>query len=221
MPFAGDITSTANGTLALSVVAAILYAFMQAGDPSWRRTAVKTAPVLLLAVLSLVQGGPWLLAAGLLASAAGDAALAQEGERPFLAGLAAFLLAHLLYIVLFIVHWPGADSFFAEPWRAAAALVLVVFCGLMLRRLLPALPGEMRLPVVAYVAAITLMGLTAFGVPGIGVAAGATLFVASDAILATQKFLLAEASPHRAWTGHAVWALYYAAQLLIALAFLL
>lgn len=222
MPFPGDITATSNGTLALSVAAAILYAFLQGQAPSWRRTVVKAAAVALLALLSFVQGGPWLLTAALLASAAGDAALAQEGERPLLAGLAAFLLAHLVYVGLFASRWQsGLELFSAQPWRPAACLLLVVFCAFMLRRLLPALPRQMRLPVIAYVAAIAAMGLAAFGVPGIGAAAGAVLFIASDAILAAQRFLLAGDSPYRAWTGHAVWALYYAAQLLITLAFLL
>lgn len=220
-PFPGDITSLPNGTLALSVVAAILYAFMQAQAPSWRRTAAKTAPVVLLAVLSFAVGGPWLLTLGLLASAAGDAALSRDGQRPFLAGLAAFLLAHLLYVALFISFWRGTSIVTDEPWRAAAGLVVLVFCGAMLRRLLPALPQDMRLPVVAYVAAITAMGIAAFGVPGIGVAAGATLFIVSHAALAVRRFLLPEGSPHRPLAGHAVWVLYYLAQLLIALAFLL
>lgn len=221
MPFAGDLTSTANGTLALSIVAAVLYAFTQDGMPSWRRTVVKTAPVLLLAILSLVEGGPWLLTAGLVASAAGDAALSRDGERPFLAGLAAFLLAHILYVVLFLNLWGNADIFAAEPWRALAVIVLIVFCVSMLRRLMPTLQRTMLLPVLAYVAAITAMGIAAFGVPGGLVSAGAALFIASDAILAVRKFLLAEDSPHRTWSGLAVWILYYAAQLLIALAFLL
>jgi uncharacterized membrane protein YhhN len=222
MPFAGDLTSTANGTLALSFVAAILYAFMRDGVPSWRRTAAKTAPVLLLAILSLVEGGPWLLTAGLLASAVGDAALSREGERPFLAGLAAFLLAHLAYAGLFVAHWPaGVASFAQDAWRPAAGVALVVFSGIMLRLLRPAVPESTRLPVAVYVLAITLTGLAAFGVPSFGVAAGAALFIASDAVLATRKFLLAEGSQHETWTAHTVWALYYAAQLLITLAFLL
>lgn len=221
MPFAGDLTSTANGTLALSVVAAIVYTFMHDAVPSLRRTVAKTAPVLLLAILSVLEGAPGLLTAGLLASAAGDAALSREGERPFLAGLAAFLLAHILYIALFLAFWSGFGFFAAEPWRAVATIALVAFCALMLQRLLPALPGGMRPPVVAYVTAITLMGIAAFAVPGYAIAAGAALFIASDAVLSARKFLLSEASPHRSWTGLAVWILYYAAQLLIALAFLL
>lgn len=221
MPFAGDISSTANGTLVLSIAAAIFYAFMQDGMPSWRRTVVKTAPVLFLAILSFIEGGPWLLTVGLLASAAGDAALSQEGERPFLAGLAAFLLAHILYIALFLAFSSDAGIFAAEPWRALAAIVLIAFCVLMLKRMMPTLQAGMRLPVLAYVAAITAMGIAAFGVPGRLVSAGAALFVASDAILAVRKFLMPEPSPHRILTGLAVWILYYAAQLLITLAFLL
>ena len=45
--------------------------------------------------------------------------------------------------------------------------------------------------------------------------------MASDGLLATEKFLVAAISPHRAWMRLAVWVLYYAAQLAITLGFLL
>lgn len=221
MPFDGDLTSTANGTLLLSIVAAILYGFMQSGSPSWRRSVAKTAAVGLLAVLSFALGGPVLLTAALVLSALGDAALSRDGEPAFMAGLAAFLAAHLLYVALFTIHWPGTDLLAEASWRPVAGIVLIAFCGFMLRRLMPAVGTALRGPVAAYVAAITLMGLAALGVPGWGVAAGAALFIASDAILATERFLLPPASPHRSWAGPAVWVLYYAGQLLFALAFLL
>ena len=50
---------------------------------------------------------------------------------------------------------------------------------------------------------------------------GAALFVASDAILATEKFLLAQGSPHRRRAGTALWVLYWLAQASITLGFLL
>ncbi len=50
---------------------------------------------------------------------------------------------------------------------------------------------------------------------------GAVLFMASDGLLAAEKFLVAAISPHREWMRYAVWALYYAAQLMITLGFLL
>lgn len=220
MLFPGDITSLANGTLVLSVAAALLFGFTREAAPSWRRTLVKTAAVGLLAVLSFVVGGPWLLTAGLALGAAGDAALSRDGERTFLAGLVAFLLAHLAYVALFATRWAGLELLVAQSWRPPVGLAIVVFVAIMLRRLLPAVGRDMRLPVCAYIVAITLMGLVSLGVPGWAAPAGAVLFILSDAILATEKFLLPEASSHRAWTGPAVWTLYYLGQFLIALAFL-
>jgi uncharacterized membrane protein YhhN len=53
------------------------------------------------------------------------------------------------------------------------------------------------------------------------VIAGAVAFMASDGILAAERFLVAAISPHRGWMRFAVWALYYAAQALIVAGFLL
>lgn len=221
MPFPGDITALPNGTILLSVAAALLYGLAREATPSWRRTLVKTAAVGLLAVLSYLVGGPWLLTVGLALGALGDAALSRDGERAFLAGLVAFLLAHLAYVALFATRWWSFDLLTAEPWRPAVGVAIVALVAIMLRRLLPAVGGEMRLPVCSYVMAIMLMGLAALGVPGWAAPAGAVLFILSDTTLATEKFLLPGESPHRAWTGLAVWILYYLGQLLIALAFLL
>ena len=49
----------------------------------------------------------------------------------------------------------------------------------------------------------------------------AILFMASDGLIATERFLLAAISPLRVWMRYAVWVLYYAAQLAITLGFLL
>jgi len=84
-------------------------------------------------------------------------------------------------------------------------------------RLRPGAGAAPRLPVAAYTAAILAMGLAALLVPGWGIAAGAALFVASDALLATRKFLLAPEAAAGPRLGWAVWASYYLAQALIAL----
>ena len=47
------------------------------------------------------------------------------------------------------------------------------------------------------------------------------LFIASDAILATERFLLAPDAPQRAITGPAIWITYIAAQIAIVLGVLL
>ncbi|TIP68916.1 MAG: lysoplasmalogenase, partial [Mesorhizobium sp.] len=65
------------------------------------------------------------------------------------------------------------------------------------------------------------MGISALTLSNFWVVGGAVLFMAYDGLLAAEKFLLSAISPHRAWTRHAVWALYYAAQLGITMGFLL
>jgi uncharacterized membrane protein YhhN len=220
MPFAGGISETANGTLVLSLAAALLYAIMANQPANWRRTAAKTASVTLLGVLAYVTGGPLLLVLALMASASGDAALAAEEDRWFLPGLVAFLIAHLLYVALFVTGSAGLGIVLAEPLRIIWVALIVLAAGALLIKLLPAVPGAMRGPVAVYALAIAAMGIAALALPGYAIAAGATLFIASDAILAVRKFLLAESSAHAMWTGYAVWGLYYAAQVVITLAIL-
>ena len=74
--------------------------------------------------------------------------------------------------------------------------------------------GPLALPVAAYVLAIAGMG---FGGVTLGgqVFAGVGLFMASDAILGAEKFLMAQDSGKRRWSSAAVWALYYSGQVLI------
>jgi uncharacterized membrane protein YhhN len=220
MPFEGGLVGTANGTLVLSVVAATLYLPTTARPPSWRRLVAKTAGVALLAVLSLAVGGPWLLTLALALSALGDACLAREGEGAFMAGLVSFLGAHLAYAVLFA----GAGSavlFAGEPWRPLVAIGLAAFVGVFYMRLRPVLPAALVVPVAVYVVAILAMGVAALFLPAPLVIVGAVSFMASDAILAAERFMLAEASAHRRWSRPAVWVLYYAGQLAIALGVLL
>lgn len=216
MPFPGGLAAAPNAALVFSVAAAFLYFLMLGRPPSWRRTVTKTIAVLLLAFLAFDQNGPWLLVAALLLSAAGDAFLAQDGEKPFLAGLASFLAAHVAYVALFAAAGDGA-LIIAEPWRAALAAAMLAASGLLLFPLWPALDAGLRLPVAVYTAAILGMGLSALTLPVPVVILGASMFMVSDGILATEKFLLVPQSPHRRWTGKAVWLLYYAAQILITL----
>lgn len=220
MPFPGGIAATANGLLLLSLAAAVLYGFMLHQPPNWRRTVVKTLSVVLLGALAWSEGGPLLLALALMASASGDAALAAEEERWFLPGLIAFLVAHLLYTALFLSGSQGIGILVVEPLRGVWAALIVIAAGGLLARLVPAVPTAMRMPVAIYGLAIAAMGIAAVTLPGYAIAMGATLFIASDAILATRKYLMADGSPHDAWSGYAVWALYYAAQFVITLAVL-
>ncbi|TSE12868.1 lysoplasmalogenase [Mesorhizobium intechi] len=221
MPFAGGIDANANATLIFSLVAAVIYAFTLGMPPSLARSAAKTLAVAMLAVLSALQGGPLLLVAALALSAVGDAFLSRDGEKAFLGGLASFLVAHIVYIALFLRSGGGVGLLGAEPWRGAIALALAVFVTIMLAALWRRVGPGLRAPITIYVVAILAMGVAALTTNSVWVIGGAVLFMASDGLLATEKFLVAAISPHRAWMRLAVWVLYYTAQLGITLGFLL
>ncbi|MFA6154975.1 lysoplasmalogenase family protein [Mesorhizobium sp.] len=220
MPFPGGIDANANATLIFSLVAAVIYAFTLGASPTLARSAAKTLAVAMLAVLAALQGGPPLLVAALALSALGDAFLSREGEKAFLAGLASFLVAHIVYVVLFLRGGSGMQLLGAEPWHGAIGLVMTVFAVVMLAALWRRVGPGLRVPIAVYVVAILVMGLSALTTSNVWVIAGALLFMASDGLLATEKFLVAAISPHRAWMRLAVWVLYYAAQLVITLGFL-
>lgn len=125
-----------------------------------------------------------LICAGLVASLAGDVFLMLPGDR-FIAGLASFLVAHLLYITAFASEKGGLRN-------PAAALTIGIFAAAMLAWLWPDL-GALRLPVGAYVTVIAVMGWQAFArwghSPGAERAAiGALSFLASDSALAVSRF---------------------------------
>jgi uncharacterized membrane protein YhhN len=221
MLFPGGIEATSNGTLILSVAAAVLYLVIINQRPTPLRSVAKTLAVGLLAALTVVEGGPLLLFLALAASAVGDAFLSRDGDRMFLAGLASFLAAHLCYIGLYLTHGSGLDSLLTAPWRVAVAAAIVVV-GLVLfiqiwRRVTP----KAALPIFVY----TLVGMTsaiaAQTLARPAVSLGALMFFASDALLATERYLISAISPHRAVMRQLVWALYYAGQVAITLGFLL
>jgi uncharacterized membrane protein YhhN len=221
MPFFGGIEETPNATLILSVAAAFLYLVIVNARPTPLRSAAKTMAVGLLAVLVFVQNGPPLLFGALVLSAFGDAFLSRDGERTFLAGLMSFLGAHLFYIALFVTRGGGTEVLFAEPWRLAVAAAIAVVAVAMLVLLWRRVKPRLRLLILVYALAIVAMALAALTLDQRWVVGGALLFLASDALLATERFLISAISPHRYWLRQGVWSLYYVAQVTITLSFLL
>ncbi|MBC7283749.1 lysoplasmalogenase [Hoeflea sp.] len=202
-----------NGIAVLSALAFAAYLAMLGQPVSWMRTAAKTLAVGLLSVLALMAGGPKLLALALALSALGDAFLAQEGDAAFLGGLGSFLAAHIVYAVLFISSGPGFSEA-AIPGLLAVAVFALGMGVLMVRK-----AGPLAGPVAAYVLAIAVMGLGGVTLGGL-VLLGVVAFMASDAILGSEKFLMAETSPGKRLTRPAVWVLYFAGQMLITLGLL-
>lgn len=217
MPFEGGVESPGNATFIFSCAAALLYGTMAAAPPRFIASVVKTMAVALLAVLAAMQQGHWLLVLALALSAAGDLFLSRPGEKAFLAGLASFLAAHLAYIALFAIIGGGPGVFAAAPWRGALAAVLVAYGLVMLVLLMRRIGPSLRGPVTIYIVAILCMGLSTLTLDAPPVITGALLFMASDTLLATEKFLLPAISRQREWMRYAVWASYYLGQMAITL----
>lgn len=128
---------------------------------------------------------------GLMLSLAGDVALLWPAEG-FLPGLVAFLLAHLAYIAAFCTRarWFARRAPFAAYAAVAGAILLLLW---------PGVPAPLRVPVLLYVLCLASMAAqaatvwlaargTADEALARSAAIGGALFVASDALLATNKF---------------------------------
>lgn len=148
-----------------------------------------TTLIILLAATIAAEGFSryrLLILGGLLFSLAGDIFLMLPSDQ-FIAGLVSFLIAHIFYIFAF-----GIGRDFSPEWLSAIPFVL--FGAAVFLFLYPAL-DEMRIPVAAYIVVILSMAwvaydrMTASGTSGATWAfVGALLFVASDAILAINRF---------------------------------
>ena len=181
---------------AASATLAIVSAPWALGQP-WMNLLFKPLTTLLVMAHAWPRGRAtpqarrWVLA-GLGMSLAGDVALLWS-DRGFLAGLVCFLWAHLAYLRGFT---RGGVRFGA---RRLPLVGYAVLAALVLWWLWPGVPGALRLPVLAYVAALAAMAaqaavwaLRASGTPRQGagrmLALGGALFLASDALLATNRF---------------------------------
>ncbi len=206
---------------ALAAALAILYGLaFSHRPPGLVKLAVKVASMAGLTAVAAFAGAPPLLVAGLAASAVGDAFLAGRPQRWLLPGMAAFVLAHVFYVLLF---WQlGERAGWTSPVKAGQA-VLVFGGAFYVRWLLPSIEPKMRLPVILYGAVILMMGAAAIALPaqyGL-VTIGALMFIASDAILAGQLFGRPADAPPQRLVSYAVWFLYFFGQAALALGLIL
>lgn len=204
---------TATFLLWAGIAAALVYLPMSDMASGWPRSLVKTMPLVAFSFAAWHAGASALLVAALSLSAFGDFALSRRGESAFLSGLAAFALAHLAYVLLFLGHsgQPLWAAFTLAPLLAAFLVAVTLSSELWLA---PRAAG-LAWPVRAYVVVITGMGLAALTLPIGEITLGAGLFIASDVLLALQLFRMGEDNPLVSPTGWAVWGLYVTGQALI------
>jgi len=151
-----------------------------------------------------------VLLLGLVLSFLGDAFLIGESRQAFLAGLAAFLLAHIAYIASFVIN--GVNL----RWMGIAAIPVIAIALAVSAWLAPHTPAELALPVKLYIAVISGMVIAAVGTRGKGgpvlILVGAVLFFLSDLSVASLRLVQTNFPMY-------VWGLplYYAGQLCLAL----
>ena len=145
---------------------------------------------------------------GLVLAALGDVLLIGTSSMWFLAGLSSFLLAHVCYGVAF------SNRGITRRVLLLSLLPLTAFAATFVWTLWAHLPPVMRIPVVAYVAAITTMVALAISTHhqhrNHWLWAGAVAFMISDIAVSTDTFVAVEPI-------HFTWGLplYYCAQLLL------
>ena len=146
-------------------------------------------PMLLLGFLSAVPMANRLLAGlvvgGIVFSWAGDVLLQSPGDMGFLIGLGAFLIAHIFYIAAFLKLGTGKVKIWVWAYLA--------WYGALLALLVPSL-GALVIPVVIYGAVLGTMAITSTRVNAI-VGWGGLLFLASDTVLALDRFMPGFALP--------------------------
>ena len=175
--------------MAVYIAAASVFMAVKIFAPGFTGSfAIKVIPALSLALAifltrSLNPSQRIAMLAAALFCGAGDVILDIDRVRLFVPGLAAFLLGHVGFLVLLWMRRVPASP------RRGWAIPVLLFALVMAVVLFPRL-GPLMIPVLVYLAVITMMTVLAIlsDVRPMAVA-GACVFMLSDALLALAKFV--------------------------------
>lgn len=185
---------------ALAVADVVLSA---SASPAAARARKVTKP-LLMPALMVGRSAPTRRALAL--SGAGDVALLGSSDAAFTAGLGAFLAGQVAWVRALRARSDGLLA------RRPAVAVPYVVAAVGLNAWLWRRAGKDRLPLAAYSAAVTAMALAAADTGDPVTAAGGALFMASDGLIALDRFAGVRLPAQDAW----VMGTYTAAQALLA-----
>lgn len=224
-----DFKSVDQWLLLLSIVCGLVYLTAKSIPHFPGLVVIKALSITPLAVLAYrvlgessarPKGVEWLrdrdnliLCAALGFSSLGDVFLDLPGNY-FIQGLVSFLVAHLIYILLFVRNWPRPLR--PDGKQLALAAAVLIYSLLLSNWLSPDL-GEMAGPVMVYICAITVMAVSTIfaGFSKSQVWIGALLFVLSDSMIAAGRF-----KTPVPMSKYLIWATYYIGQYCIAIGFL-
>jgi len=187
------------------LIAAFIFAALEALalQKDWPRLEYIAKPAVMLALFGWLVTSAGLHGAllwfglGILFSLVGDVLLMISLDRLFMAGLVAFLLAHVMYVIGFNTPLPAFSA-----WSVAFALIIGLGSVRVLRRIIAPLAAQgqarLKLPISVYSVVISLMLLSAMlkltditwdANAAALVSLGAFMFYLSDIILAWNKFV--------------------------------
>ena len=168
-----------------SVMAVVFFLLGLFYDIQLLRLLTKPVPILILIVL-LRQHHPRarVLLGALIFSVLGDIILELPTLLPFAAGLASFLIAHILYIRCFLartgtyIWWP--------------TIPILLYCGSLFFWMRPGL-GSLLIPVALYILVISTMlwsaCVYAYNHRHFLPLVGAIVFAVSDSMIAINRFI--------------------------------
>ncbi len=209
-------------TFYIIVVAVHLYSCVRTGRHTLRKiTKCLLMPLLALCYRLFAVNFSNLVFLALIFGFIGDAfLLAPRWNWSFGAGLGAFAVGHVLYIIYMIGALPAAPTWYM---LVLLALICCMLSLIALRYLWDGLPPVLRAPCIFYMLDISFMACCAFlyafsGLSGLApfAALGGILFIVSDTTLSIDTFKAPV--PHRYII---VMGTYIAAQTLLTLAFVL
>ena len=190
-------------------VLTVAHVVAAAADVPWAEWATKPLLMPLLALYVVRRGGPRLVVAALLLSAAGDVALQFDaGTELFLLGMVFFAAAHVCYVSFFL-RGDGLRKLLTRWWIPAA--YLAIWLALIVW-LWPGL-GALQIPVAFYSLLLISTGATSAAY-GVRAGIGGALFVLSDTLIAVRLADLPGPPGPDIW----VMVTYAAAQFLLATA---
>lgn len=202
----------------LSVIGAVVYGVGLYPEGILWQALVKMSAVgflVLFVGLNLRTFTHLLLLVALIASVVGDVLLVIPQEGSFLRGLMAFGVAHITFILMYLLNGQRFDQISANRLRFSGLLWAFAFvAGFWMYDAL----GDMRNYVLGYTAMLVLMATTAIlsKFPPRLVGLGAVLFVFSDAALGARQFMNVPD-----FVGYFVWASYYLSQAMVTLGVML
>jgi len=184
------MTGAAWGLLALTLVIAVADWVAVATERKTLEYVFKPATMVALIGVALALTPhessirTWFVVA-MVCSLAGDVFLMLPRDL-FIPGLVSFLLGHVAYVIGLV------SAHRSTPLTGVGIVLVVIALAVVLPRVLAGArtqAPELVPPVVVYVGVISVMVISAWGSATLLAVAGATLFYASDATLAWNRFV--------------------------------